>query len=74
MVPLHGFKQIILLLSNLLGFHVILVRSLNQGHGLLFSLSSMPTGVHLPNSKVGHLSDGRGELDDFLLSGSELHC
>jgi hypothetical protein len=61
------------LLSNPLGFRIILVRSLNQGHDLLFSLGGVPMGVRLPSSKLGHLLDSRGELDDLLASDSELH-
>jgi hypothetical protein len=30
-------------------------------------------GVHLPNSKIGHLPSGRGELSDPLASDSKLH-
>jgi hypothetical protein len=33
----------------------------------------MPMGVHLPNSKIGHLPDDRGELSDPLASDSKLH-
>jgi hypothetical protein len=71
--PHHGLEQIIPLLLNLLDFHIILVCSLNQGHYLLFSLGGMPMGVRLPGSKLGHLLNSRGELDDLLASNNELH-
>jgi hypothetical protein len=70
--PRYDLEQIILLLSNPLDFCVILARPLNQGRDLLFSLSGVPTGIHLPDSKIGHLPSGSGELGDPLVSGGKL--
>jgi hypothetical protein len=66
-------EQIILLLPNLLGFRVILARPFNQGHGLLFSNDDVLMGIRLPDSEIGHLPSGRGELGDPLTSDSKLH-
>jgi hypothetical protein len=66
-------EQIIPLLLNLLGFHVILACPFDQGRGLLFSLGGVLMGVCLPDSEIGHLPGGRDELGDPLTSGSELH-
>jgi hypothetical protein len=63
-------EQIILLLSNLL--YVILAHPFNQGRGLLLSLDGAPTGVRLPDSKIGHLLGGRGEFGYPLTSGGKL--
>jgi hypothetical protein len=71
--PYHDLEQIVLLLLNPLGFHVILARPFDQGRKLLFSLDDVPTGIRLPDSEIGHLPNGRDELGDPLTSGSELH-
>jgi hypothetical protein len=66
----HGLEQIIPLLPNPL--RVILAHPFNQGHGLLLSLDGTPTGVRLPDSKIGHLLGGRGEFGYPLMSGGKL--
>jgi hypothetical protein len=66
-------EQIIPLLPNLLGFCVILACPFNQGRDLPFSLGGMLTGVRLPDSEIGHLLGGSGELSGPLTGGRKLH-
>jgi hypothetical protein len=49
------------------------VHLLNQCRSLLLSHGGKPMGVHFPDSKIGHLLGGRGELSDSLAISDELH-
>jgi hypothetical protein len=69
--PRRGLEKIIPLLSNLLGFHIILTRPFNQGHNLLLSLDGVLIGIRLPDSEIGHLLDNKSELGCPLTSGGK---
>jgi hypothetical protein len=70
--PSHSLEQMISLLPNSLGFHVILACLFSQGHNLLLCLDGVPVSVLLPSLEIGHLLGSRGKLSYPLVSNDKL--